>query len=68
VIADGRSGLLVEPADPGSLARAIAHLLRDAEERARLGAAGRRTVRERYDVADRVKDLAALYREVLAPR
>jgi len=46
LIEDGRSGLLVSPDGVEPLARAMLRLLRDPEERARLGAAGRRRVAE----------------------
>lgn len=59
VIRDGENGLLVEPGDAGALARAIERLAQDELLRARLGAAGRETVIERYtwiDNAARVFD------------
>jgi glycosyltransferase involved in cell wall biosynthesis len=40
------SGFYVPPSDPEALRRAIAYLLEHPEERARLGAAGRRTVEQ----------------------
>ncbi|MBV8718289.1 MAG: glycosyltransferase family 4 protein [Chloroflexi bacterium] len=40
------SGFYVPPSDPQALRRAIAYLLEHPEERARLGAAGRRTVEQ----------------------
>jgi glycosyltransferase involved in cell wall biosynthesis len=48
VIADDESGLLVEPGDANALARAIERLAQDHALRARLGAAARQTVIERY--------------------
>ena len=44
----GRTGLLVPPNDPGALAAALGQALDDADLRARLGAAGRERVLERY--------------------
>jgi glycosyltransferase involved in cell wall biosynthesis len=48
VIEDGSNGVLVEPGDAHSLARAIEKLAADKGLRARLGAAARQTVIERY--------------------
>jgi glycosyltransferase involved in cell wall biosynthesis len=48
VIIDGENGLLVEPGDADALARAIDRLANDEALRARLGAAARQTVIERY--------------------
>ena len=48
VIIDGKNGLLVEPGDADGLARAIERLAADAELRARLGAAARKTAIENY--------------------
>ncbi|HEY8477260.1 MAG TPA: glycosyltransferase family 4 protein [Chloroflexota bacterium] len=66
VVDDGTTGLLAAPGDEADLAAKIQLLLEDAPLRARLGAAGRRKVEERYDwrvVGDR---LEMLYREVCA--
>jgi glycosyltransferase involved in cell wall biosynthesis len=57
-IADGRTGLLVDPADAGALADAIERLLTDGELARRLGEAARQEILERYDLA------AAMTREI----
>lgn len=44
LIADGRSGLLVPPADPGALAQALRRLLNDADLRADMGREGRQHI------------------------
>jgi glycosyltransferase involved in cell wall biosynthesis len=62
---DGQSGLLVPPGDPAALARSCADLLRNRERAARMGAAGRARVEASFRVEDRVRDLAAIYRELL---
>ena len=45
---DGTTGLLVPPGDPAALADALLLILGDDELRARLGAAGRRRVLDRF--------------------
>jgi glycosyltransferase involved in cell wall biosynthesis len=48
VLEEGKSGLLVPPASPEALERAIARILQDDELRAALIERGRRSARERY--------------------
>jgi glycosyltransferase involved in cell wall biosynthesis len=48
VVEDGVNGLLVQPRAPAALAEAVSRLLTDAELRATLGAAARRTVKEAF--------------------
>jgi len=64
--ADGDTGLLVPPNDPGALAAAIGSLLDDADHRARVGAAGRRRVLDRFTWQATARDTVAQYRGVLA--
>lgn len=49
VILDGRTGLLCPVGDTAAVAAALVRLLRDPEERLRLGMAGRELVRARFD-------------------
>jgi colanic acid/amylovoran biosynthesis glycosyltransferase len=62
LLGDG-AGILVPPADVGALARALEALATDPALRARLGAAGRRRVEERFDVERVAAELAARFRE-----
>jgi glycosyltransferase involved in cell wall biosynthesis len=64
VVADGQSGLLVPADDPGTMAAAIARLLDAPGLAARLGAAARQTVEERYGVRRMVRRLEAVYAAV----
>jgi len=66
VIADGRSGILVNPADPPALAEAVSTLIGDPALRQKMGQEGRRLVFERFNVAHRIVDLEELYRQVVA--
>ncbi len=58
-VEDGRSGLLVPPADPAALTDAIAALMDDADLRRRLGRSGRERVAALFDAEVNVKKLLA---------
>ena len=60
LIRDGVDGILVPPSDGGQLADAIARLMDDPGLRRRLGAAGRRSVMERYALRRNAAALADL--------
>lgn len=64
VIADGATGLLVPPHDPAALARAIVRLLKNAEERARMGEAALSRVREDFSVQRMVRGTLDAYATV----
>jgi glycosyltransferase involved in cell wall biosynthesis len=63
-LADGVSGFLVAPGDTAALARHLRKLLLDRALGARVGAAGRETVRVRYAAERTIAPLEALYAEV----
>lgn len=58
---DGTTGLLVPPDDVAALERAVGRLIDDPGLRARMGAAGRRLVEERFTLASVVDRTLALY-------
>jgi glycosyltransferase involved in cell wall biosynthesis len=66
VVVDGETGLLVPPADDAALADALVRLAREPALRARLGAAGRARVRERFGLERMIDETLAVYAEVLA--
>jgi glycosyltransferase involved in cell wall biosynthesis len=68
VVTDGETGLLVPPADPAAIARAVDGLLRDPERASRLGAAARQFVTRHFGARARVAELERLYEERLALR
>ena len=61
VVEDGRQGLLVPPADPAALTKAVAALLGDAPRAAAMGAAGRARA-SLFSLEVMLDRLAALYR------
>lgn len=68
VVRDGVDGFLVELGDVASIAARLADLAADRERWARMGAAGKEHVRERYAVGRLVADTERLYRSLLAER
>lgn len=63
VVEDGVTGLLVDPCtDVELLARQILRLLRNPEERRRMGEAGRQAVERKFHLRDKVAEVVAEYR------
>ena len=65
VVAHGETGWLVPPGDAVALAEAIRRLMSDADLRARMGAAGRQRMVERFTWRETARKTVALYEEVL---
>jgi glycosyltransferase involved in cell wall biosynthesis len=59
IIEDGRTGLLVEPRDAAALEQAIARMLRQPEEAARMALAGQAAVAARFTAERMVRETAA---------
>ncbi len=68
VIVDGETGLTVPPGDAMALARAVCHLLGNADERRRQGRAGRRWVEQEFSARAQITSTENLYRQVRLPR
>jgi glycosyltransferase involved in cell wall biosynthesis len=67
-VIDGKSGLLVPPNDDAALAAAIVRLLRDADLRKTLGAAGRQRVVDEFSVERMVTKTLQVYEKYLPKR
>jgi glycosyltransferase involved in cell wall biosynthesis len=65
IVADGETGVLVEPGDADAVARALGELLRDERRRRALGEAGLRRAREEFSVARMTDRTLDVYREAL---
>jgi glycosyltransferase involved in cell wall biosynthesis len=57
VVADGQSGILVAPFDEQAMAAAISRLLKNPEQRKRMGELGRRRTLEQFDLGVTVTQL-----------
>ena len=68
IVADGVTGLLVEPGDPARLAEALGALLRDESRRRALGAAGLTSVGDVFDLARQCATLVDLYETLARPK
>ncbi len=66
VVTDGETGLLCPPRDVDCLAAALGDLLADPDLRARLGAAGRTRLEERFTAERMVAQTAAVYERLMA--
>jgi glycosyltransferase involved in cell wall biosynthesis len=64
-IQDGENGLLIDPARPDEIAKAILRLLRDDELADRLGRAGRRHVEENFSLGTLIKQNERFYEDCL---
>lgn len=65
VVVDGENGLLVEPGDPGGLAKGIVKLLGDPSLRQKTGGEALGTVQKRFSLDSRVKEYLQLYQDLV---
>jgi len=68
IVEDRKTGLLVPPKDPLSLAKAILHMYSNGDEAISMAKAGERRVREVFDIAHLARKQAELYEKLLAKR
>ena len=68
VVVPGRTGLLVPPARPAQLGRAIQHLLDHPDSGQRMAAAARQNLGDRFDVEVLGRDLSETYTTALTGR
>lgn len=65
-VLDGQTGVLVPPRAPDKMATALTGLLRDGEERIRLGVRARERALDQFDMHRFAAEIASLYAEVLS--
>jgi glycosyltransferase involved in cell wall biosynthesis len=65
VVEDSVTGILIPPKDVDALSGAILRLLRNPDERRRMGRAGRDMVAARYDWSANARQMAGLYDDLL---
>jgi len=68
VVADGETGILVPPRDPGALAGAICVLLEDRERAREMGIAGRKQVERLFGIETMVAKTEVLYEELIGEK
>lgn len=66
VIVDKKTGLLVPPEDPHSLARAVLELFKDEKKMKTFSEKGRNLALENFSLEKRAKSIVELYRKLLA--
>lgn len=68
IVEDGKTGVLVPPADPEAIAMAVMGLWSDADRRREMGERARRVVSQRFSDQALAEKTLTLYRRVLAAR
>jgi glycosyltransferase involved in cell wall biosynthesis len=66
LVEDGRTGYVVPPADPTTLAARLRHLVLHADLRDAMGAAGRARVRQHFSPERMAAEMAAVYDRLLS--
>lgn len=68
VVIDGKTGYLVEPANPPALADALACFVKSPGKRSAFGNAGKARVEKDFNPVTRVQKIMNIYKDVLAQR
>ncbi|MDI6791425.1 MAG: glycosyltransferase [bacterium] len=68
IVVDGETGILVPPAQPGELSRAIIQALRDGKKASEMGRKGYQRVKARFDIKTKVRELEGAYERLMAKR
>lgn len=68
LVEHGRTGLLVPPEDPESIAKAILYLLENRGEAREMGASGRKLVEQRFTTESMIRHLEKRYEHLLLGR
>jgi len=67
-VQDGKDGVLVPPADPDALARAICDLLADPHRRSQLSTEAKKTAFQKFDPNRSAEQLTSIYQSVVDER
>jgi len=65
LIRDGHNGLLVPPANPQALAKALARIAGNEEERIQMGKRGRQLMEERFTIEMKIRNTEDLFQSLL---
>jgi len=65
VVADGQTGILVQPGDPAALAAAVVELLSDPARAEEMGERGRQRAAAHFDIAEMLERTKAVYADLV---
>lgn len=65
IVIDGKTGILVNPADPEALAKSILKILRNGDLGLEMGSSGRRIVKKKFSFESMVQKTIKMYKEIV---
>ena len=65
VIANGETGILVPPRNPGALVKGILHLIKNPDAVIRMGEAGRKRLEEKFSIEEMVRKTKEIYESLI---